>query len=996
MRRSERSLRTQVSHSLRHAWTALVAVAFMAVSTQALAMRTAWTHDRDADKIDDRIERVREDGFAASFERADVFARQVIAVSETEGDLHYGVYIGYEDAPTAADLQDLRAIGLTALKPYKYIDYVRATATYVQLEAIAELPRVRRIESIPMVYSTNHYGARVVRARDSRGLSKVEDYALFPSVRQELGLDGTGVVVAVLDTGVNDDLDEVNPTYPGHESLHGKFLGGGEFYFGQPLLNTGLDDSMNPQDHGSAGSSYHATHVAGSAIGNGGETGFFAGVAPAARLVDCKVLSDAGVGFGSADGVEWCIHNKNNDWGLTGDDAIYAGIDVLNLSLGGLDASDGTDAGSQMINAAVTAGLIVCIATGNDGNVDHISAPAAADLCIAVGASSHASTLDRTDDQVTDFSNEGPRADDGDSDAVDEMKPSVVAPGEGILSANGDFTTQGEAYQRLGGTSMSTPHVAGVCALLKQLDPGIDPLELRAILQNTAIHNIPSVKGDRANDPFGIDPNYDPGCGWGLVDTYAAAKEIIDAANGVQVVRIRAVARPLDGEIDVHWWTQREYSFQGFNVYRAPDAGGAPGPFAKINGAALVAPAGDPVIEADGNRTSYTYVDDDALLVDGETYWYQVRWVASGGAESAEPPVPVTFGTAPRIATVFYSVAHNAVDNDLTVRIGRAQGYDLSTPEYLTLGAGSTGADSIVTIEPANAATATSGYLDHFWSIGLTEADGVAGFLPPAEYTPWFLDVEEGGYINRFGRVTSFSMFVNDSPGSPSGTVYLTDTVLPLPTIETASVTAWIPTQNPVSSAGVARFEAEGTEGGIRVIFQLQDPQREARLRIARTAGPDPVGLQFLNAEPLVSHNGTVEFLDSQVVADRDYWYWAEFDGWSDTPHLAGPVAARFDGALARTFLRLRSSNPMRANARLAFTVGRDIAGEGQAPVTVSIHDVQGRRIRTLLEDRLQAGAYEVDWNGARADGPRVGPGVYFVRFRAGEHQTTAKLTVVD
>ena len=51
---------------------------------------------------------------------------------------------------------------------------------------------------------------------------------------QELGFDGTGIVVAILDTGVNDDVDQVNPGYPGHESLKGKFLGGGEFWCGQP------------------------------------------------------------------------------------------------------------------------------------------------------------------------------------------------------------------------------------------------------------------------------------------------------------------------------------------------------------------------------------------------------------------------------------------------------------------------------------------------------------------------------------------------------------------------------------------------------------------------------------------------------------------------------------------------------------------------------------------------------------------------------------------
>src|SRR5207247_7485565 len=125
-------------------------------------------------------------------------------------------------------------------------------------------------------------GSRVVRARGSLGLPAAENYALFPSARTNPGLDGTGVVIAILDTGVNDDADMLNPGYPGHESLKGKFLGGGEFWCGQPLCSTAPTASTNPQDHGSEVSSYHASHVAGTALGTGGPGGFFVGVAPGA------------------------------------------------------------------------------------------------------------------------------------------------------------------------------------------------------------------------------------------------------------------------------------------------------------------------------------------------------------------------------------------------------------------------------------------------------------------------------------------------------------------------------------------------------------------------------------------------------------------------------------------------------------------------------------------------------------------------------------------
>ena len=86
-------------------------------------------------------------------------------------------------------------------------------------------------------------------------------------MRTNLGFDGTGVVVAILDTGVNDDVDQVNAGYPGHEGLRGKFLGGGEFWCGQAACATAADSSSNPQDHGAKASSYHATHVAGTIMG---------------------------------------------------------------------------------------------------------------------------------------------------------------------------------------------------------------------------------------------------------------------------------------------------------------------------------------------------------------------------------------------------------------------------------------------------------------------------------------------------------------------------------------------------------------------------------------------------------------------------------------------------------------------------------------------------------------------------------------------------------
>src|SRR5262249_32628343 len=297
---------------------------------------------------------------------------------------------------------------------------------------------------------------------------------------------------------------------------------------GVAQLSTGIGASNNPNDHGGNASEYHATHVAGTALGTGGETGFFAGVAPAARLVDCKVLTDAGAtNGGDAVGLDWVIANRNRSWpGATGADAGCKGIQIASMSLGCIGCtSDGSDPAELLVNAAVDSGITMVIATGNDGNAPGIAVPAGAAKCIAVGATSHNLTLDRHDDTVTSFSNEGPRTDNNDGDPTDEMKPSVVAPGAGIVSADGDPSSDGRNYKVLNGTSMSTPCVSGVCALILQANRNLSPLQVRSILQNTAEHLIPSVKGAFRTFPASNDPNYDPGSGWGEADAYAACKE---------------------------------------------------------------------------------------------------------------------------------------------------------------------------------------------------------------------------------------------------------------------------------------------------------------------------------------------------------------------------------------------------------------------------------------------------------------------------------------
>jgi subtilisin family serine protease len=741
----------------------------------------AWLWDQNQDKIDDRIVAVETQGLAAAHVGNVLTGKLRFAVMNTTAPFRYGVYVGYDHRPTDADAAALEALGAPVQVRYRYIDYIRTVVTFAQAQQIAALPGVTRVETIPIFYPVNDVAARALRGRDSGN-------EIFPSVWKHLGVTGKGVVVGILDSGVND-APEPEFGYPGHESLRGKFLGGGDFWAGQPELNTPLDQSINPR-HTADDGTYHGTHVAGTAIGTGGpeglrapgvEPGFNAGLAPDARLVDCKVLSDAGSGFGSADALEWCIYNRHNTWGLTGADSIYWGIDVVNMSVGGSDASDGTDANCLAVNAAHRAGIVVLVASGNDGNTSYMPAPGAADLAVTVGAFADDNTVGRGDDYVTDYSNEGPRDSDGDADVRDEMKPNVLGSGTGVNSALGDLASAGDRYHHINGTSMACPSVAGIAALLLSANPTLSADQVREILMNTAEHRRDRGKQPAsAADPFGVDPNYHPSWGWGAVDAYAAVKEAQNRMT-TQVVQIALDAqRGPDGFV-VRWIAQREVGLNRYELDRAPDLNGVPGAWTQVHAVAVANPhhtiAGVP------NRHEYAYTDTDPSLDANAHYWYRVRWIDGAGLSHAEPPIRGRIADSPVIARVRFSWTHNYSDGDLYVRFG--SGTSTFAPAWFRQAPGAQSADSVVTRPGVN----FTGTLQHYFHVDLTAEDLVDGFLPPSAANPWFLSVKEGGYVNTKGTVNDFSVTVFDGPDA---TTY----AAPNPatsTIERQETIFWIP-----------------------------------------------------------------------------------------------------------------------------------------------------------------------------------------------------------
>src|SRR5262249_42067734 len=154
---------------------------------------------------------------------------------------------------------------------------------------------------------------------------------------------------------------------------------------------------------------------------------------------------------------------------------------------------------------------------------------------------------DPHDDGPAAFSNSGPRATEGNPETLDDLKPTVLAPGVAVLSADGDPSSDGAQYQRATGTSAATAFVSGVAALLRSRDPGLDPAALRDLLQRTARRNLPGLP---AGTGSAADARWNSARGYGLVDVYAAGLEDADPTH-TQVRRfgVSSSASTVDFEI---------------------------------------------------------------------------------------------------------------------------------------------------------------------------------------------------------------------------------------------------------------------------------------------------------------------------------------------------------------------------------------------------------------------------------------------------------------
>jgi serine protease AprX len=352
------------------------------------------------------------------------------------------------------------------------------------------------------------------------------------------GLDGTGVGIAIIDSGILTVRDlQVNAT-------------------SSSASRVTYSESFVPKVSSATDQYGHGTHVAGILAGNGTlSTGpsylkTFRGVAPNANLINLRALDGSGAGTDSTviAAIDRAIQLKSKYY-----------IRVINLSLGRpVFESYKTDPLCQAVERAWKAGIVVVVAAGNDGRNQSqgtdgyatINSPANDPLVIAVGAMKHVNTDSRADDRIASYSSKGPSL----LDHV--VKPDILAPGNRIISlvaskslvsANSTVNkilfsyyqktsskSSSSDYYRLSGTSMATPMVSGAAAVMIQKDWSLTPDTIKARLMKSASKTFPMYGS--AQDPAtgtSYQSQYDIfTVGAGYLDVWAALNAVDVVPSG--------------------------------------------------------------------------------------------------------------------------------------------------------------------------------------------------------------------------------------------------------------------------------------------------------------------------------------------------------------------------------------------------------------------------------------------------------------------------------
>jgi serine protease AprX len=366
-------------------------------------------------------------------------------------------------------------LGGVVKQVFSLINAVAGTVGVSDLVALSNQPNVSYISLDRSLVASLDYSTNGVNA----------------PVAWSSGWDGTGVGVAIIDSGIYS-----------HPDLLSSQTGQSRVVYRQSFIGGVQNDDFG-----------HGTHVAGILAGTGAESNVpgslhvLRGIAPNANLLDLRVLDQNGSSNDSVvlSAIQTAVNLRNK-----------YNVRVINLSLGRpIYESCTLDPLCQAAEAAWNDGIVVVVAAGNLGRNGYstVLSPGNSPHSITVGAMKTENTYTRSDDLIASYSSKGPTY-------IDlTVKPDVVAPGnlvvsllapgstlantypENVISPSyyGSSGTATPQYMRLSGTSMATPVVAGTVALMLQKDPALTPDNVKARIMKTAGKTFPV--SSTATDP---------------------------------------------------------------------------------------------------------------------------------------------------------------------------------------------------------------------------------------------------------------------------------------------------------------------------------------------------------------------------------------------------------------------------------------------------------------------------------------------------------------